>query len=259
MTAPLAERAGASPAVSPEWREWLAENLLLGCDPEALERVLVAAGVAPELAKEALDAELAHPYFDGCQRIGQMQAKLEGLLDVYGTLYRHSGADREVPRHADLPARELFERYYFPNRPVVLEALAREWTSAESEAALRELLDRGPLPHGCVTRPKPGLEPRLQSEPAGSVTPLQPAPQNVLACQVRGRSRVKLVPAFALHRLPDAPGTVEVLLSAGDALFVPVGWGHGRHALEDGLTVELRSFATPEPNTRWNVPPDAAR
>jgi hypothetical protein len=113
--------------LEPEWRQWLAENLVRGVNHGELVKVLVAAGAEEKVARAALAAELRDPYLQGALQVAQLQWKLEGLLEIYRELFQQSGAYPRVPRHQQLPPSEFFERYYFRNLPVVVGGAMEDW------------------------------------------------------------------------------------------------------------------------------------
>ena len=278
MSASREVKAEGSP-LTPEWRRWLVENLLRGTAPRELVAALEKAGVAAETAQRAVAAEQREPFVVGALGAVGMQRKLEGLLDVYAELFQQTDAPPGVDRHASLTPSVFFERYYFQNLPVVLrDAWASTlepaaWASAPVAALLGarvaccvplfedarlEPLARGLTPpRGIAAEDARACEPRLWWEPAGAEVPLRAARRNVLLAQVRGVRQLQLVPAFELTRVAStgddtaAPLRLDVTLSPGELLLVPVGWWYGFHAPEGGLAVSFEAFALPVPNVTW--------
>jgi ribosomal protein L16 Arg81 hydroxylase len=100
--------------------------------------------------------------------------------------------------------------------------------------------------------------------PAGTVTPLHHDGSNILLAQVRGRKLIKLISPFFLDYLYNTRACfsevdlanidyetfplmkkVEVLtiiLEAGDALFIPVGWWHWVKALQVSISLSFQNF-----------------
>ncbi|WP_147470112.1 hypothetical protein [Corallococcus sp. AB049A] len=276
--------ADASP-LTPEWRRWLVENLVRGASPKALLASLEQSGVPAEQARRALEVEQQEPFVAGVLRATGMQRKLEGLLDVYAELFQQTEGPPRVDRHAALTPDAFFERYYFDNLPVVLRSdwsasLALEpWSPGSVAARLGErearhaccvplfedarleALTRGltTLP-GFTAQDARACEPRLWWEPPGAEVPLRAARRNVLLAQVHGERRLQLVPAFELRRMAtaspeprDAPLRLEVTLSPGECVLLPVGWWYGFSAPDGGVAVSFEAFALPEPNVTWDV------
>ncbi|MCP3104974.1 cupin-like domain-containing protein [Myxococcus sp. K15C18031901] len=258
-------------ALAPEWRRWVVENLLRGAETEDLVAVLARAGVAPSVANDAVNAELADPCFQGAARAVAMQRKLEGLLDLYGEMHRQTPGHDRVERHDVLAPSVFFERYYFQNRPVVMRGSARP-PGAEAWARLGVLIREGRVEDSLwrewVVPPETlvdaGVAPRPWWEDAGAVSALAPVRRNVLLCQVRGRRELRLVPAFALHRVlgaSDVPRDVpalEVVLEPGEMVLLPVGWWCSHRSPEGGAGFGFEAFRASGPNVEW-APGSASR
>ncbi|WP_223645036.1 cupin-like domain-containing protein [Corallococcus sp. EGB] len=276
--------AGASP-LTPEWRRWLVENLVRGVPPEDLVASLEKSGVDAEQARRAVEVEQQEPFVAGALRAVGMQRKLEGLLDVYAELFQQTEGPPRVDRHEALTPEAFFDRYYFDNLPVVLRAgwsasLAPEvWSPGNLAALLGEREARHaccvplfedsrlePLSRGLTTlrgltaEEARACEPRLWWEPPGTEVPLRAARRNVLLAQVHGERRLQLIPAFELRRVTvasseprDAPLCLDVTLSPGDLVLLPVGWWYGFSAPGGGAAVSFEAFALPEPNVTWDA------
>jgi LPS sulfotransferase NodH len=103
--------------------------------------------------------------------------------------------------------------------------------------------------------------------PAGTVTQLHHDNKNVLLAQLRGRKRIKLIPAnqiglvynqsgvFSavdcddpdLGRWPDfgRATVLEATLAPGESLFLPAGWWHHVRALDVSMTLSFTNFLFP--------------
>lgn len=117
--------------LAPEWRAWLAENLVLGVAPERLERTLLQAGVAPEHARAGVASVLQHPAVEQGQRRASGHPQVRALLDARVALHRQSGWYQRLERRRGVSARELMERYYLAHRPVILEDFMEGWPVLE--------------------------------------------------------------------------------------------------------------------------------
>ncbi len=115
--------------------------------------------------------------------------------------------------------------------------------------------------------------------PGGTVTPLHHDTCNILFCQVYGQKRLTLVPPqetfllrgarsmYAaldperpdLQRFPEwsSASVFEVVLDAGDALFIPVGWWHHVRSLSVSINLAFANFRVPN-NFDWYRPGDLA-
>jgi len=103
--------------------------------------------------------------------------------------------------------------------------------------------------------------------PAGTVTPLHHDTSNILLAQVKGRKRVRLVPAAQWQYVYNSSGVfsdvdceapdlaryprfgqatvIDVVLDPGEVLFVPVGWWHHVRALDVSMTISFTNFVFP--------------
>jgi hypothetical protein len=111
--------------------------------------------------------------------------------------------------------------------------------------------------------------------PAGTKTPLHHDTSNILFCQIHGQKRLHLCAPWERDLLADArdmysahdpeapPGTAralpssvrvyEVELSAGEALFLPVGWWHQVLALTPSVSLSFTGFKRPN-RFDWYTP-----
>ncbi|RKH04205.1 hypothetical protein D7X32_11705 [Corallococcus carmarthensis] len=275
--------SGTSP-LTPEWRRWLVENLVRGASPKELVASLEKAGVSAEQARRAVEVEREEPFVAGALRAVGMQRKLEGLLDVYAELFQQTEGPPRVDRHEALTPAAFFERYYFDNLPVVVRDgwSASLEPTAWSPGNVAALLGEREARHACcvplfedprlesltqglttlrgfTAEEARACEPRLWWEPPGAEVPLRAARRNVLLAQVHGERRLQLVPAFDLRRVTaasegdGAPVRLEVTLSPGEWVLLPVGWWHGFSAPGGGVAVSFEAFALPEPNVTWDA------
>lgn len=280
--APGARTTGS---LAPEWRRWVVENLLRGAEHDDLVAVLERSGVDASLARAAVRAEAEDPCYLGAARAVAMQRKLEGLLDLYADLHRQSAGPTHVARHDALSPEDFFERYYFQNLPVLapatvlMDAASEDMgsrlatlasgASATSEAPGAFVVPPGSselsrisviAPPGLVTAEAPA---GLWWDEPGAEVPLRPSRRNTLVCQVRGHRGLQLVPAHALHRVlgatsvPDGVPRLEVELSPGELLLLPVGWWFSHRSPEGGAAIVFESFAAPEPNVSWTPRPES--
>jgi LPS sulfotransferase NodH len=103
--------------------------------------------------------------------------------------------------------------------------------------------------------------------PAGTLTPLHHDTSNILMAQVAGRKRYRLIPSWQwqyvynsegvfsdvdcekpdLNRFPKFrnASVIDVVVQAGEVLFMPVGWWHHVRALDVSMTVSFTNFVFP--------------
>lgn len=129
------------------------------------------------------------------------------------------------------------------------------------EGPLAPMLDDIAMPEGWLDPASLAKGASLWLGPAGTRTRLHHDFMPVLACQVVGRKRWRLVPPTErklLERIRRSHTTLDpdtddldgvlvkdVVLAPGEALFVPPGWWHHVVALDPALTVSITAWARP--------------
>lgn len=131
-------------------------------------------------------------------------------------------------------------------------------------SGLRALLDDVVLPPAWFgPRPVPARM-GLWIGAGGTHTPLHHDTDNSMFCQVRGRKRFRLAPPESLALLDGSRGVyshwdprdddavgagpeplIELVIEAGEALFLPAGWWHQVDALTPSISVTVLEFAWP--------------
>ncbi|UXY14903.1 cupin-like domain-containing protein [Chitiniphilus purpureus] len=119
----------ASQAMTDEWRRWIAENLILGNDPQQLYHTLVGAGFGEAVARAEVQQAQASPYLAGAQRLKNRLAKHDWVLDCQRQL--NQLRNPEIPRRHRLGADEFFELYYSANRPVIITGMLEDWPAMQ--------------------------------------------------------------------------------------------------------------------------------
>ncbi|NMO15057.1 cupin-like domain-containing protein [Pyxidicoccus fallax] len=121
----------ATSTLAPEWRAWLAENLVLGVAPERLEGTLVSSGVSPDVARTEVASAREHPAVEAGRQRARLHGRVRSLLDSRVALHRQGGWHQRLERRRGVSARELMERYYLAHRPVILEDFMDGWPVLE--------------------------------------------------------------------------------------------------------------------------------
>ncbi len=126
--APTAKRGvDGSIQLAPEWRAWIAENLVTGRPPDDIVAELRRRGCPRLLAKAELEQARTDPYLYGAAILKRRNDKLNWLVDAYRKLAEVDPGLGEIPRRAKLPADEFFREYYAKNRPVILTGMIDHW------------------------------------------------------------------------------------------------------------------------------------
>jgi Cupin-like domain len=126
--------------VSPEWRGWLAENLMLQVPDEALVAVMRENGIDEETAGETIASVRSDPTYVAGSRIAQRLRKLESVLDIQRDLGALDSRNTSVPMRTGVSRAEFLTHYYAANRPVILTDLTDGWPARTlwTPAYLRE-------------------------------------------------------------------------------------------------------------------------
>ena len=88
--------------LTPDWRRWVAENLMLRVPPDDLVAILASHGIEPVMARRGVDAVSSDPCFQAGEWMAQRLHKLESVLDIHQDLQRLGGDWRSIDRRRDL-------------------------------------------------------------------------------------------------------------------------------------------------------------
>jgi cupin-like protein len=121
------QRAGD---LSPEWLDWVAENLARGVARGRVEAALRRAGVSRARAAKAVRAAARNPVVAEAHRLCRTHGQLLSLMDTRSAQFRRLGPKR-LEKRAGLTPREFIDEYYLAHRPVVLTDLTRGWPALE--------------------------------------------------------------------------------------------------------------------------------
>ena len=125
---PAISGPGAPLVLDEKWRKWIAENVLLNVDHQAIVRRLVESGFSLALAIENVEEALAHPFIAAArEQIAKQNAKKAWFYDTLGSLAHESSHWGEVERRPNISSAEFFDRYYATNTPLVIENRLAGW------------------------------------------------------------------------------------------------------------------------------------
>ncbi|MEM9452978.1 MAG: cupin-like domain-containing protein [Myxococcota bacterium] len=120
--------------VSPQWRAWLAENLLRGVDPRELVEGLVGGGVPAAQAKHTVSAIVRSPLL----AVARREATRSHQLGLITRLLGGRGEPLAIPRVPAPAADEFFSRYWSTSTPAIFVDIVPRWRAHWSPTSLRE-------------------------------------------------------------------------------------------------------------------------
>jgi ribosomal protein L16 Arg81 hydroxylase len=119
-------------AITADWQEWVALNLILQNEPNGMITAMVNAGVPQSDAQEAVHAASNHPYIKAALSMGRRLKKQDWLFDALRKLSELSPKVTEIQRVSKPTPEEFLEDYYSTNRPVVLTDCTSQWKALEA-------------------------------------------------------------------------------------------------------------------------------
>lgn len=263
--------------LSAAWRMWIAENLSRGVSREKIVARLAREGVSAALASSALSSIEAQP------RLVPELARGWVDLDAWSPLrlterFRDLEVEATVDRDDDPDYPRTFRRR---SRPTTIGALCERMAGPPSNdvylVAQNFVLQRtalGELVAETLHAPRGALRSARASlwmGPAGTRSPFHHDPMDLLALQLYGRKRWRLIAptdrvwlaalgagAAVQHTLLDpAVDPIEdavvreIVVEEGDAIFVPATTWH--HVVAETPSVTLSLIALGEDRS-WLVP-----
>jgi hypothetical protein len=124
---------------SPDWRRWIAENLLLRVPHQALLDAMLREGFDRDTATREIHAAENHPYLIAARGVNRgpdpaaatnVDAKIkkrDWILEIYRRTSRQASTFGQVPRVRKPSRQEFLDNYYSQNRPVVIEGALDDW------------------------------------------------------------------------------------------------------------------------------------
>ena len=137
---PPLPRPAAVLELTPDWLQWVADNRLWGCAPDAMLATMVAAGLDAATSAAAVAQIEQDPVFLAARRHQQMLRKLESVVANQQKLWESDPGYGVVEKRRGVSRDEFVERYVRGCRPVVLQDVAEDWPALRrwSPADLRE-------------------------------------------------------------------------------------------------------------------------
>jgi hypothetical protein len=118
---------GVGPALSDAWRQWIAENVMLGNESANIVDAMVRNGFLRESAMKEIELASTSSYVRGAERLRNRLKKRDWMLATYRKLNRLRPESRTIERRERLSRVEFFEQYYVLNRPVILTRMIDDW------------------------------------------------------------------------------------------------------------------------------------
>ncbi len=131
MSALAADTDRTTGGLAHDWREWVADNLLMRVSHEQIVEAMTGAGVSASAARAEIESVLADPCWRAGNRAAQQLGKLQSILDMHEELNGLDGRAFALDRVRGLSRRDFLERYYARNRPVVMLGLTDGWPAQE--------------------------------------------------------------------------------------------------------------------------------
>lgn len=119
--------SASSLQLAPEWKCWIAENVLLGVPEQTIVSILAGQGIPTALAQQEIRSAMAHPYLITGQNFLQLLKKIESQLAIYDQLAQL--VPETIERREGLSRSEFLEQYYVKNQPVILTGIMQNWTA----------------------------------------------------------------------------------------------------------------------------------
>jgi hypothetical protein len=116
---------------APEWRAWVAENLLRGARPEQLVEALVQKELGEDEARSLVAEIGAMPELVGAARALVTGRRLELVARLGRRMLADAAHPADVLRLGEVDAARFFDELYAHGVPAVLTELARRWPAME--------------------------------------------------------------------------------------------------------------------------------
>ena len=125
--APRPRELGAQARLGDDWLQWIAENRLRECAPDAMLATMTATGIDAAPAQAAIARMEDEPAFRAARRMQQVQRKLESVAANLQQLWASAPRYGVVEKRRSPSRDEFVERYVRGCRPVVLTDVTKDW------------------------------------------------------------------------------------------------------------------------------------
>lgn len=107
-----------------EWREWIAEQVMLGTDRDILLQHMERNGIPLSSARDELRVASNHPYCRAGVELAQRIRTMETLFEVLRILEAQTS---RIEKRSGISTEQFARDYYFANRPLAMSGLMEEW------------------------------------------------------------------------------------------------------------------------------------
>jgi hypothetical protein len=115
--------------LAPEWRAWIAENLLNGAEAPLIVAELARRGVSTLVAARHVAEIAASPAFVAARQRLVPARRIELVQKLLLLQSRQAEHPRAIERRATPSAAELFDRYFATSTPVIFRDLMQSWSA----------------------------------------------------------------------------------------------------------------------------------
>lgn len=114
-------------SLPPKWKQWVAENKLLGVSEQSITEKLLLEGFSKTAIEKELKEVSDHPYIKAAYYLSEQKRKHEALMNLQHFLAAQSSFYGKIFFEKNLSRREFLDFYYSQNRPVVLNDIMTNW------------------------------------------------------------------------------------------------------------------------------------
>jgi hypothetical protein len=109
------------------WRQWMAENALLGCRPDSVVDRVAENGIPLEAARREFIQIVQDPIYQAAEKFIGLKRKLESVLDNYQAVWEAAPDYAVIPRRSGLDRETFFHEHYITARPAIITDVCRDW------------------------------------------------------------------------------------------------------------------------------------
>lgn len=120
-----------TPTLHRGWQEWIAESLIQGLSASRIADALADHGFERDYVLAHVREAEASPVMTAARKVAKRAVKRASLLEALGELYRQSNVAEEFGGPQVICGEEFYSRYFYGNRPVLVDGLMRNWPALD--------------------------------------------------------------------------------------------------------------------------------